>query len=501
MLMPHAMPAPPSHSVPRARRLQGANRRARLLAPTLAACMLLGAGAGAGAALGGGSAAAASDGVARLGLPKQPARRGPRAAASVRFSTVTLDVPAGNGASPFNVAHALTVPAGWSATVWARVRDARFEVWTPQHELLVSDSEGGDLVELIPRRGSAAARERVIASGLEGPQGLAFDTLKGVRVLYVAEYGQLVRYVWKRTGLLGARTVVARNLPNLGPGGTNGSDVHQAKSIAIARNHTIYITAGSASNATPEPPGQSPPRATILAVRPNGSGLSVFASGVRNGEGLSFAPDGTLWTAVNERDEIAYPFHAPFGSLGEAFGAVITDYVNEHPPDELARLTPGRNLGWPYCDPDPDVTPGAASSALRFANLPFDPDAQTNPGGGAMNCAALAPIERGLPAHSAPLGFHFLEGSAIPAPWSGGAVVAVHGSWDRQPPRPPAVLWLPWLAGARTLGESMPLVSGFQLPSGERWGRPADAVAGPEGALYVTDDTAGAVYRIAPPHR
>jgi glucose/arabinose dehydrogenase len=79
--------------------------------------------------------------------------------------------------------------------------------------------------------------------------------------------------------------------------------------------------------------------------------------------------------------------------------------------------------------------------------------------------------------------------------------VAVHGSWDREPPRAPAVLWLPWESTKRTLGESIPLVSGFQLPSGERWGRPADAVAGPEGAVYVTDDTAGAVYRIGPPAR
>jgi glucose/arabinose dehydrogenase len=76
--------------------------------------------------------------------------------------------------------------------------------------------------------------------------------------------------------------------------------------------------------------------------------------------------------------------------------------------------------------------------------------------------------------------------------------VAVHGSWDRTPPRAPAVLWLPWSKSKRTLGESITLIEGFQEPSGARWGRPTDAVAGPDGALYVTDDTAGAVYRIGP---
>ncbi len=417
-------------------------------------------------------------------------------AASVHFAPAKLTVLPGNGGEPFDVPHTLTIPTGWTAAVWARIPDARFAVWTPQHTLLVSSSDAGQVIELIPsRRPSSPPRRRVLVSGLGGPQGLAFDVLHGVHVLYVVEFDQIDRYVWKSTGVLGARTVVVRNLPNLDP---TGDDVHQAKSLAIGRDHTIYVTAGSGSNATAPARGESPPRATILSVRPGGSHLRVYAGGVRNGEGLSFAPDGTLWTAVNERDEIAYPFHRSYGSQAEAYGQVIPDYVDNHPPDELARLTPGRNLGWPYCDPDPDVRPGDPGSALRYANLPFDADAQTNPGGRVLNCAMLAPIQRGLPAHSAPLGFNFLEGSAIAAPWSQGAVVAVHGSWDREPPRAPAVLWLAWESRTRTLGESRALVSGFQLPSGTRWGRPTDAVPGPDGALYVTDDTAGAVYRIGP---
>ncbi|MBV8987723.1 MAG: hypothetical protein JO372_04095, partial [Solirubrobacterales bacterium] len=128
----------------------------------------------------------------------------------------------------------------------------------------------------------------------------------------------------------------------------------------------------------------------------------------------------------------------------------------------------------------------------------FDRDAQTNPGGTRLDCAKLAPIERGLPAHSAPLGFHFLQRSSLPSPWSSGAVVAVHGSWDRVPPRAPAVLWLPWESSARTLAGAITLVGGFQDSSGARWGRPVDAVPGPDGALYVSDDTAGAIYRILP---
>jgi glucose/arabinose dehydrogenase len=324
---------------------------------------------------------------------------------------------------------------------------------------------------------------------------MAFDRLKGIRFLYIAETNQIDRYVWKRNGDVGARTIVVRGLPDADP---TGDDVHRAKSLVIGPDHTIYVTVGSASNATRPQPGESPPRGTILAYSPSGTHMRVFASGVRNGEGLSFAPDGSLWTAVNERDEIAYPFHRSYGQQTEAYGKVIEAYVNEHAPDELARLNAGRDLGWPFCDPDPDVTPGNPATALQYANLPFDADEQTNAGGSVLNCAALAPIQRGLPAHSAPLGFHFLEKTTIAARLSNGAVVAVHGSWDRTPPRPPAVLWLPWQSKGRTLGEAVTLIGGFQESSGARWGRPADAVPGPDGALYVTDDTAGAVYRVGP---
>jgi glucose/arabinose dehydrogenase len=130
--------------------------------------------------------------------------------------------------------------------------------------------------------------------------------------------------------------------------------------------------------------------------------------------------------------------------------------------------------------------------------MSWDDDQQNNPGGARFDCARLTPVNRGLPAHSAPLGFDFLQGSALPARFTNGAVVAVHGSWDRQPPRPPAVLWLPWSDSGHTLGAPVTLISGFQLANGSRWGRPVDALPGPDRALYVSDDTAGAIYRFVP---
>jgi glucose/arabinose dehydrogenase len=363
------------------------------------------------------------------------------------------------------------------------------EAWTPEGDLLVSEPGAGKIVELRPDA-AGTAQVTTLLSGLTYPQGMAFARHDGTWVLYVAESDQVDRYPW-RGGRAGARAVIAAGLPDLDP---QGDDVHRAKDVTVAADGTIYFNVGSSSNASPGDRAMSPQRAVIMAVSPDGTGLRVAERGVRNGEGLAVAPDGTVWAAVNERDNVPYPSHGPYGPYADAFGQVIQAYVNNHPPDEVVPVTTGRDLGWPYCDPDQDDSHPAGS----LASVPLVPDAATNPGGRELDCAALAPVQVGLPAHSAPLGITFLEGTKIPLPWSGGAVIAVHGSWDRQPPRPPAVLWLAWDASKGTLEPAVTLASGFENPDGSFWGRPVDAVPGPDGALYVSDDAAGAVYRLAP---
>jgi glucose/arabinose dehydrogenase len=456
------------------------------LGATLAGC---GASRPAGSALGAStSATSARPATVRL------------AGKRVRFTTARLRVPGANAQRPFDLPHALKLPEGWRAEVWARVLGARFALWTPEHTLLISASEAGRLYELTPgRKRSSPPRRRVLVSGLNEPEGMAFDVVGGRRFLYLAEADQVDRFAWLSGGRVGRREVIKANLPDLGP---PGEDTHSLKGLAIGPDHTVYFSIGSVSNANPPTSAEqrSPtPRASIMAMAPNGGHMRVVMRGVRNGEGLAVAPDGSLWTAVNERDEIPYPFHRSYGGQAEAFGKVVTSYVDEHPPDELAKVIAGSTLGWPYCNPDPDDHPGEPEKGLHYANLRFVPDAVTNPRERVLKCARLRRLDRGLPAHTAPLGLTFLEGSAVGAPWSSGATLAGHGSWDRTPPRPSAVLWLPWEPAGHTLGSPIALVSGFQ--SGVRWGRPVDAVPGPEGDLYVTDDLAGAVYRIGPAGR
>jgi glucose/arabinose dehydrogenase len=412
------------------------------------------------------------------------------AAPAAGLTTVPLVVPKSEDAAPFNRPRTLRMPLGWTARVWARVPDARMEAWTPGGDLLVSEPGLGKIDELVPDR-SGTARTRTLLRGLTEPQGMAFAKVSGRWVLYVAESDEIDRYPWGRHGIDGARAIVVANLPDTDP---SGDDVHRPKDLVVTRNGTIYFGVGSSSNANPDDLTMNPPRAVIMSVRPDGTHLTVVERGVRNGEGLALAPDGVVWTAVNNRDNIPYPFHRRYGGHRDAFGLVMQSYVNNHPPDEVVPVVAGRNLGWPYCNPDQDENHPAGS----LAGIPFVADALTNPGGRHLNCATLPRLTIGLPAHTAPLGMSFLEGSGIPRPWSGGAVIAAHGSWNRVPPRSPAVLWLAWNSRQRTLEPAITLVTGFQLAGGSRWGRPVDVVPGPGPALYVSDDTAGAIYRLVP---
>jgi glucose/arabinose dehydrogenase len=440
------------------------------------------------------TACSAAAGQPGAGLPASPVAPVPSSAATL------LVVPAGEGGGALSVPRTLILPAGWTARVWARVPDARMEAWTPEGDLLVSQPKRGSVVELRPDA-AGTATVTTLLSGLTNSQGLAFASVDGKQVLYVAESDQIDQYPWGAGGIGGARTVVAGELPDLD---LDGDDVHRLKDVTVTADGTVYFNVGSSSNADPDDRAMTPQRAVIMAVRPDGTDLRVVERGVRNGEGLALAPDGTVWTAVNERDNIPYPAYGPFGGYSDAFDKVIRAYVNDHPPDEVVPVTAGRDLGWPYCDPDqdPDHPAGSLADAGHLAgslaDIPLVANSVTNPAGAALNCSALPPVEVGLPAHSAPLGMTFLAGSKLPAPWSGGAVLAVHGSWNRQPPQPPAVLWLAWDAATSTLRPGASLAGGFENADGSFWGRPVDAVPGPDGALYVSDDAAGAVYRLAP---
>ncbi len=381
-----------------------------------------------------------------------------------------VSVPGDLAEPPLDEPRQALIPEGWTIGVWARIPKARLEAWTPDGALLVSLPATGQILKLTPKP-VAAPEQSTLLEGLDQPHGMAFAGPK----LYLAQSDQIDAYDYVDGAAINPRTVAA-DLPDARSPELNGAYAHALKSVAVGPDGAVYFSIGSTGNISAEDRDANPPRATIMRIPPGGGGAEPFATGVRNGTGLAVAPDGSIWTAVNNRDNAPDPD-----------GNVATQYVNEHPPEALARLTPGRELGWPYCNPDGGP-----------ADLPFIRDMSTNRDGSLMDCASLPPVEQSMGAHSAPLGLAFTTG-VLPPPYADGALVGIHGSWNRQPPRAPEVSFFPWRDG--TLGDQQTLVGGFQSDDGQRWGRPVAAVVGPDGAVYVSDDYAGAIYRLAPPGR
>ncbi|CAA0124704.1 Virginiamycin B lyase [Mycolicibacterium vanbaalenii] len=392
---------------------------------------------------------------------------------ATELAAVPVQVAADRADAPFDEPREALIPQGWTLSVWARTDKPRLATWTPDGELLVSVPSAGRVLRFVPSA-DGAPEESVLLDGLDQPHGLAFAG----STLYVAQSDQVDAYDYAAGSAVNPR-VIAGGLPDDRSPELRGAYSHVLKSVAVGADGAVYFSIGSTGNISAADRTADPPRATIMRVPPGGGPATPFATGVRNGTGLAVAPDGAVWTAVNGRDNVAFP------EPGPQYGQVIQEYVDDHPPEQFAELTPGRELGWPYCNSDGGP-----------ADLPFIRDVQTNPDGNQMDCASLPPVEQSFGAHSAPLGLSFVDGG-LPEPYASGALVGIHGSWNRQPPRPPEVSFYPWRDGE--MGNQQTLVGGFQDQDGSRWGRPVAAVAGPDGAVYITDDDADAIYRLAPP--
>lgn len=433
--------------------------------------------------------------TATAGVLLPAASAAPAPTAPARASALTAEVvsvPREIDWAPFDTQRKLSVPSGWAVSVWARPKKARLLAFAPDGRLLVSRPKYGLVTRLTPNRRGRPTSSTLL-SGLRAPHGLAFDG----STLYVAETNRISAYRYADGKATRRRTVIS-GLPDARSPDLGGEYSHALKSIAVGPDHALYVSIGSRANVSPDDRTAKPQRASILRVDPRTGTSTVFARGVRNGTGLALDPDGAVWTAVNNRDNIAYPYERDYTGDGRSDkGKVMTSYVNDHPLEPLAKLTAGRDLGWPYCNPDPDVTPGSPTTAFSYADRGFVRDVQTNEDGSKLDCSTLPKVEQGLGAHSAPLGLSFTS-AGLPS-YGVGALVGVHGSWNRNPPRAPEVAFFGYADGG--LGNQQTLVKGWQSSSGSRWGRPVMAVQGPDKALYVSDDYSGTVYRLVPPVR
>ena len=336
----------------------------------------------------------------------------------------------------------LKLPPGFEARVYtADVRGARSMTLSPRGTLFVGTRDEG-VVYAIPSatRGATAERPRVIARRLNTPNGVAFRD----GALYVAEISRILRYddIEARLDSPPAPVVVSDRFPR--------DRAHGWKFIAFGPDGSLYVPVGAPCNIC-EPP--TPLHQTITRLRLDGGAPEVVARGVRNSVGFDWHPaTRTLWFTDNGRDWLG----------------------DDRPPDELNHASrEGLHFGFPYCH-GKDIA---------------DPEY-----GRKHACSEFTPPAIELGPHVAALGMRFYTGDMFPPAYRHQIFIAEHGSWNRSTPIGYRVS-LVRLDGDRAVKYEV-FAEGW-LRNGRPWGRPVDVLVLPDGALLVSDDYAGAIYRIS----
>lgn len=290
--------------------------------------------------------------------------------------------------------------------------------------------------------------QTVLIDGLSQPYGMAIRRDR----LYVANTDGVVScpFFVGQTKIQGACKSILE-LP------ADGYNNHWTRNVVISPDETtLYVSVGSGTNVDQEKLDEKDPRrAAILSAKTDGSGMKVYASGLRNPVGLAFEPTtNRLWTAVNERD-----------GLGD-----------DLPPDYLTSVKPGAFYGWPYAYWGPNEDPRKKGER---------PD---------LVAKAIAP-DVALGTHVAPLGFTFYRRDAFPQDYRGGAFVALHGSWNHTKLVGYSVAFVPFAKG-RPAAPPREFLTGFvkDAATGAVYGRPASVATTREGALLVADDAGNTVW-------
>lgn len=340
----------------------------------------------------------------------------------------------------------IKLPPGFAIQVYSdQVPNARQMALSPKGILYVGSRNEGKVYAVVDQdRDGRAEKVHTIARGLELPSGVAFRD----GALYVAEVNRVLRW----DGIDGKiadppkPAVVSEAFPR---------DRHHGwKFIAFGPDGLLYVPVGAPCNICE---GDKPIYATItrLRVGPDGKGgqPEIFASGIRNTVGFDWHPQTReLWIAENGRDWLG----------------------NDNPPDELNRAyKQGLHFGFPYCHggdtPDPEF--GKKQGCERFEK----PAIKLGP-------------------HVAAIGMRFYTGTLFPAAYRNHAFIAEHGSWNRDEPLGYRVTLVKVDGGRAVSYETF--AEGWLRKNGKAWGRPADVLVMPDGALLVSDDEAGAIYRI-----
>lgn len=292
-----------------------------------------------------------------------------------------------------------------------------------------------------------AETRTVFLENLNSPFGM---TLVG-NDLYVADTDRLIRFPYKEGDTqIKAQPTKVVDLP----GGTLNH--HWTKNVIASQDGSkLYVTTGSNSNVGENGMEAEEGRAAIWEVDRASGNHRIFASGLRNPNGLAWEPrSGALWTAVNERDEIG------------------SDLV----PDYITSVKDGAFYGWPYSYYGQHV------------------DKRVEPQKPELVAKAIAP-DYAVGPHTASLGLTFAEGSTLPAPFTEGAFIGQHGSWNRKPHSGYKVIFVPFNAG-KPVGQPVDVLTGFLNADEKAQGRPVGVVIDKQGGLLVADDVGNKIWRV-----
>lgn len=318
-------------------------------------------------------------------------------------------------------------------------RDLEF---SPRGALLVSIPNEGKVIALFRKDPNGPYQKKDVVANLNNPHGIAFYDGR----LYVAEETSVSRYMWDEERLLATKEKTLFALPSSEGG-------HFTRSLAFNKNGVLFVSIGSTCNVCFE---KNPLHSSVVVSDSEGSNPRTFATGLRNAVFITVHPEtGELWGTEMGRD-----------FLGD-----------ELSPDEINIIREGKDYGWPIC------------YGNRVLDTNFDKKIyKRNP------CEETEPPIYKIAAHSAPLGLVFISSEQFPKEWQGDLLVAYHGSWNRSTPIGYKVVRLDIEEG-RILGE-YDFITGF-LEKSSALGRPVDLAFDKNGALYVSDDKGGIIYRVS----
>jgi glucose/arabinose dehydrogenase len=391
----------------------------------------------------------------------------------------------------------ITLPAGFCASIFADGLAAPRHLWVAQNgDVFVSLSGARG------RNGAPSSPGGVIVLRDANKDGKAEVNADLVRGFTTSEVAIFDNHLYTENGTAVFRfPITVGALALSGPAdtivsGLPGGGNHPRKTFAIARDGSLYVNVGSATNncdarggdakRPPDPCTELETRAGIwrFDARKTGQTQSTgehFARGYRNGVGLTIGPDGKLWGVQHGRDALFQNFPQYFDQKAGA----------ENPAEELLQVNKGDDFGWPYC---------FYSNAEKKLV-----DAPEYGGDGKLvdRCAGKKGPVAAFPGHWAPNGVVFYTANAFPAKYRGGVFIAFHGSWNRSPEPQGGfrVVFQPIRDGKasgayETFADNFNPGNTSPPPQGTPNRRPTGVAVGPDGALYIADDTGGRIWKV-----